>query len=105
MTDHVFGGMTRPPTVLGVPQGVFGGLLIFTILSMLAPLIFKLPFVLSLGGLALGALAYMTARILCESDHNFFRYLQVRVLLMIKAPGRKVGRGLRTYSKTPTRKR
>lgn len=105
MLDHVYGGMTRPPTVLGVPQGIFAGLLILSILSMLTPLIFKLPFILSIGGLAFGVLAYITARLLCEHDHNFFRYLQVRLLLSLKAPGRKVARGMRTYAKAPIRKR
>ena len=105
MTDHVYGGMTRPPTVLGVPQGFFAGLLIFTIMSILLPLILKMSFILSIGGVAFGVLAYITARLLCEHDHYFFRYLQVRSLLAIKAPGRKVGRGMRTYAKAPIRKR
>lgn len=105
MLDHVYGGMTRPPTVFGVPQGIFAGLLISTILLALSPLIFKMPFILSLGGIAIGGLGYFTARLLCEHDHNFFRYLQVRLLLALKAPGRKVARGMRTYAKAPIRKR
>lgn len=105
MTDHVFGGMTRPPTVAGVPQGIFAGLLIFTIMAMLVPLALGFSFVLSIGGAALGVLLYSTARILCESDHYTFRYLQIRVLLMIKAPGRKLNRGLTTYAPAPLRKR
>lgn len=105
MLDHVYGGMTRPPTVFGVPQGIFAGLLIVTIFSMLIPLMFRMPFILSLGGIAFGVMAYITARLLCEHDQYIFRYLQVRLLLALKAPGRKVGRGMRTYAKAPTRKR
>jgi len=105
MTDHVFGGMTRPPTVGGVPQIVLAGLLILGIPVILLPLAFGLPFVLSIGGAILVVLLYLTARILCESDHHTFRYLELRMRLMATAPGRKLPGGLVTYSPAPLRKR
>lgn len=105
MSDHVYGGMTRPPTVAGVPQIVFAGLLIVSILAMVIPVLFRQPYILSLGGLAFGVLGYITVRFLCERDHNLFSYLYVRMLFNLKAPGRKLPGGMRTHAKSPTRKR
>lgn len=105
MTDHVFGGMTRPATVGGVPQIIFGVVLIATILSIIIPVMFKASFFYSIGGVGFGILTYMTARILCEKDPNTFEYLKVWFYFRLAAGGRKVGRGMVTFSKFPLRKR
>lgn len=105
MTDHVFGGMTRPATVGGVPQVVFAALLISTVFSILIPVAFKWSFIWSVGGIGFGVLGYMTSRIVCERDPNTFQYLKVKALFWSAAGGRRIGKGMVTYSRFPIRKR
>lgn len=105
MTDRVFGGMTRPATVGGVPQGVFGVLLIATILMVLTPVLLRFSFIWSIAGILFGVLGFMTCRIICERDPNTFEYVKVNFRFWLKARGRKVGKGLVTFSKAPIRKR
>ncbi|MDA5338880.1 VirB3 family type IV secretion system protein [Stenotrophomonas maltophilia] len=105
MTDHVFGGMTRPATVAGVPQLVFGVLLIVAILAIILPVLFRLSFIWSIGGAVFGVLGFMSARIVCADDPNAFEYLKVAFNFWRKAQGRIVARGIETFSASPLRKR
>ncbi|MGV6941976.1 VirB3 family type IV secretion system protein [Stenotrophomonas maltophilia] len=105
MTDHVFGGMTRPPTVAGVPQMVFGVLLIIAILAIITPVLFRLSFIWSIGGGLFGAITFMSVRIICADDPNTFEYLKVSFNFWRKAQGRTVARGVETFSASPLRKR
>jgi type IV secretory pathway VirB3-like protein len=105
MTDYVFGGMTRPATVAGVPQVVFGVLLIIAILSIIGPVLFRFSFIWSIGGGLFGVIGFMSARIVCERDPNTFEYLKVGFRFWIKTRGRAKGRGDETFSPAPLRNR
>ncbi|WNH54855.1 VirB3 family type IV secretion system protein [Stenotrophomonas oahuensis] len=105
MTDYVFGGMTRPATVAGVPQMVFGVLLIVAILSIIGPVLFGFSFIWSIGGALFGVIGFMSARIICERDPNTFEYLKVGFHFWLRTKGRSVGRGVETFSASPLRNR
>ena len=105
MTDFVFGGMTRPPTVGGVPQAVVAGLIILALGAILAPIAMGFSLLISAGGVGMVVLLYLTARLLCETDHYTFRYLEIRLRVALAAPGRKLARGILTFAPAPLRKR
>ncbi|RKL14819.1 hypothetical protein BFJ72_g15364, partial [Fusarium proliferatum] len=88
--------MTRPATVAGVPQLVFGVLLIVAILAIILPVLFRLSFIWSIGGAVFGVLGFMSARIVCAEDPNAFEYLKVAFNFWRKAQGRTVARGIET---------
>lgn len=80
VADPLFGGLTRPPTFLGLPieamLAIMGvSVLMFLIISMIG-----------VGGIAaklfplgLGVVFYGVARLVCATDPRAFRYMSLRL--------------------------
>lgn len=94
--DPLFAGLTRPPTLFGIPSDAFGILLMVLVLAfiMLKSFLVILAF----------PVVYAIARAVCAKDPRMFRYL----LLAAQTKGRGMNRALwqgSSYSPLRFRKR
>lgn len=94
--DPLFAGLTRPPTLFGIPSDAFGIMLMVQVLVFIA----LQNFLVLLGFPVL----YAVARMMCVKDPRMFRYL----LLAARTKGRGMNRALwqgSSYSPLRYRKR
>lgn len=94
--DPLFAGLTRPPTLFGIPSDAFGYLLMTQTMLFMATRNFLL--------LLLFPVLYAIARLLCARDPRAFRYL----VLALQTKGRGMNRriwGASSYSPMRFRKR
>lgn len=94
--DPLFAGLTRPPTLFGIPSDAFGILLMVQVMAFMATRNFLV--------LLAFPVLYAIARLLCAKDPRMFRYL----LLAIRTKGRGANRALwrgSSYSPLTYRKR
>lgn len=81
--DSLFGGLTRPATILGLPIEallliVGGTAVVYLVISM-----FQVALIWRLLALGVGGVLYGIARLLCMKDPRAFRYLA----LMLETKG------------------
>jgi len=105
MTDYVFKAMTRPPSMGGVTQGAIIFVIGTSILMLSVPMIFFRSLYGLPAGLIFGIVSFSACRILCESDINTFGYVAANIRFIMKCPGLRIGKVMRTYSPAPLRKR
>jgi len=94
--DPLFAGLTRPPTLFGIPSDAFGIMLMVQVLAFIVMRNFLV--------LLAFPVLYAIARILCAKDPRMFRYL----LLAARTKGRGLNRALwqgSSYSPLRFRKR
>ena len=102
--DPLFGGLTRPAMLLGLPIEALLVILCITVVAFLITKIANLDIGFSIGALGLGAVFYALARLMCARDPRAFRYLMLQI--RTKGPHRtrwfwKSG----SYAPLPNRKR
>ncbi|TCV94756.1 type IV secretory pathway VirB3-like protein [Luteibacter rhizovicinus] len=77
--DPLFGGLTRPPTYLGLPVEalliIAGGSVIAFLLTSLA----DAPTIWQFASLGLGGSLYVATRLICARDLRALRYLFLQV--------------------------
>lgn len=78
-TDPLFGGLTRPPTFLGLPIEAMLTIMAVSVLLYLIVSIFGAGIGLKLFPLGLGAVMYGVARLICANDPRAFRYIGLRM--------------------------
>jgi type IV secretory pathway VirB3-like protein len=103
-SDPLFGGLTRPATIMGLPIEaaviIAGGSTVLFLMGF----IFDVPFFWKAFPLGLGLVLYSIARLLCAKDPRAFRYLGLS--LETKAMHRTRQRwGCGSYSPLLCRKR
>lgn len=76
-SDPLFGGLTRPATIMGLPieaaVAIGGGSTILFLLGF----IFDVDFFWKLFALGIGVVLYAIARLICAKDPRAFRYLKL----------------------------
>ena len=73
--DPLFGGLTRPPTFLGIPIEALLAILGLATVIYLFVAIFEGGIGLKLFTLGLGVVMYGIARLVCANDPRAFRYM------------------------------
>lgn len=100
--DSLFGGLTRPATILGLPIEalllIVGGTAVVYLVSSM----FQVGLIWRVSALAVGGVLYGVARLICIKDPRSFRYLG----LMLQTKGGHRTRGYwksGSYSPLPHR--
>ena len=103
-SDPLFGGLARPPVLLGLPIQV---LLLITAGSASAYLVANMlqtSVAWKIAALGLGAILYGIARLICAKDPRAFRYLGLHLNTKAMHRTRKFWRA-GSYSPVPHRQR
>lgn len=103
-SDPLFGGLTRPPTFLGLPVEVLLGIAGVSTVVFLVASIFDGGIGWKVGPLGLGVVMYAIARLMCARDPRAFRYLFLRSVTKNLHRNRSYW-GTGSYSPLPNRKR
>lgn len=103
-TDPLFGGLTRPPTFLGLPVEVLLAIVGAATVIFLVASLFDGGVAWKIGPLGLGVVMYGIARLMCAHDPRAFRYLFLRSLTKNLHRNREYW-GTGSYSPLPNRKR
>lgn len=103
-SDPLFGGLTRPPTFLGLPVEVLLAIVGLATITFLVASLFDGGIGWKVGPLGFGAVLYAIARLMCARDPRAFRYLYLRSLTKNLHRNRKYW-GSGSYSPLPQRKR
>ena len=102
--DRLFGGLTRPATVFGLPVEALLGIVGTTAIAFLLISIFGGNLLTRLLALGVGAVGYGVARLVCVKDPRAFRY--VGLMLQTKGGHRTRGYwGSGSYAPVAHRKR
>lgn len=103
-SDPLFGGLTRPATLLGLPIEILVGISGTSTIAFLMCFMFDAAVFWRLFCLGLGGVGYAVARLVCARDPRAFRYLFLS--LDTKALHRSRQQwGCGSYSPMPFRKR
>lgn len=78
-SDPLFGGLTRPPTFLGLPIEAMLAIMGVSVLLYLVISIVGAGIGLKLFPLGLGLVMYGVARLICANDARAFRYIALRM--------------------------
>lgn len=78
-SDPLFGGLTRPATVLGLPLEALLGIVGASTIGFLAANMLKADVTWKVGALGMGIVFYGLARLLCARDPRAFRYLSLQL--------------------------
>jgi type IV secretory pathway VirB3-like protein len=103
-SDPLFGGLTRPASLFGLPIDVLTFVLAGSTMSFLMANLFRADVSIKIGALGMGVVFYGIARLVCARDPRAFRYIG----LQLSTKGRHVTRGYwhsGSYSPLPARKR
>lgn len=103
-SDPLFGGLTRPAMILGLPIEAAAGIGAGTMVVFLITKIANLDIMWTIMSLGLGGVLYALARMVCARDPRAFRYL----MLQLRTKGAHRTRGYwksGSYSPLPARKR
>lgn len=103
-SDPLFGGLTRPPTFLGLPVEVLLAIAGAATLTFLIASLFDGGIGWKVGPLGFGVVLYAIARLMCAKDPRAFRYLYLRSLTKNLHRNRAYW-GTGSYSPLPHRKR
>lgn len=102
--DRLFGGLTRPATVLSLPIEALLAIGGVTAIVFLVSAMFQAPILIRLCVIGVGMALYGIARLICMKDPRSFRYWA----LMLSTRGTHRTRGFwksSSYSPLPHRKR
>ncbi|MBS0174300.1 MAG: VirB3 family type IV secretion system protein [Nitrospira sp.] len=103
-SDPLFGGLTRPATLMGLPIEILVIISGTSVIAFLICFMFDADVFWKLFCLGLGGVAYAIARLICVRDPRAFRYLALA--LDTKALHRSRPKwGCGSYSPMPFRKR
>ncbi|BDU18562.1 VirB3 family type IV secretion system protein [Dyella sp. GSA-30] len=103
-SDPLFGGLTRPPSMLGLPVEVLIFVLAGSTIAFLVAGILHADVSWKIGALGMGGVLYGLARLVCARDPRALRY----VALQLNTKGRHMARAYwhsGSYSPLPSRKR
>jgi type IV secretion system protein VirB3 len=78
-SDPLFGGLTRPATVLGLPIEALIGIVGSSAVGFLVANMFRADVTWKVGALGMGVVFYGLARLLCARDPRAFRYLSLQL--------------------------
>lgn len=78
-SDPLFGGLTRPPTFLGLPIEAMIAIMFLSVVSFLVAAMFDAGIEWKIFPLGLGGVMYAVARLLCAADPRAFRYIGLRL--------------------------
>lgn len=102
--DRLFGGLTRPATVLGLPIEALLIILGSTAIVFLVVSMLQATLTVRLGVMGLGAVLYGIARLICLKDPRSFRYWGLMLATKGAHRTRKDWKS-GSYSPVPHRKR
>lgn len=77
-SDPLFGGLTRPPTFLGLPIEALVAIAGVSAVSFLVAAMLDAGVAWKIFPLGFGVVMYSVARIVCANDPRTFRYLLLR---------------------------
>lgn len=78
-SDPLFGGLTRPASLLGLPIDVLIIVLSGSTTSFLIANLFRANFAWKVGALGMGIVLYGLARLVCARDPRAFRYMGLQL--------------------------
>lgn len=78
-SDPLFGGLTRPPTYLGLPIEALVAIMFVSVVSFLVASMIDTGVEWKVFPLGLGVVLYAVARLLCAADPRVFRYIGLRL--------------------------
>jgi type IV secretion system protein VirB3 len=78
-SDPLFGGLTRPATMLGLPIEVLLAIFMAGVLSFLIVGTISDDIMWKIMSLGLGGVLYLLARLICARDARAFRYLALQL--------------------------
>lgn len=87
-SDPLFGGLTRPASLLGLPIDVLTFVMAGSTMAFLFANILRANVSWKVGALGMGVVFYGLARLICARDPRAFRYLG----LQLKTKGRHLTR-------------
>jgi len=103
-SDPLFGGLARPPVLLGLPIQALLGIVAGSTIAYLVANMLQTNVIWKVGALGIGIVLYGIARLICAKDPRAFRYLALQ--LNTKAMHRTRGYWRAgSYSPMPHRKR
>lgn len=103
-SDPLFGGLARPPVLLGLPIQALIFILAGSTMAFLIANMLQASVIWKIGALGTGIVLYGIARLICAKDPRAFRYLALQ--LNTKAMHRTRGYWKSgSYSPLPHRKR
>lgn len=77
-SDPLFGGLTRPPTFLGLPIEAMLGIMGVSVVAFLIAAMVDAGIAWKIFPLGFGVVMYAVARLICASDPRSFRYIGLR---------------------------
>lgn len=77
--DPLFGGLTRPATMLGLPIEALVGIFMLSVVTFLISGIVDDDVFYKIFALGMGAVFYGLARLLCARDARAFRYMALQL--------------------------
>jgi type IV secretion system protein VirB3 len=77
--DPLFGGLTRPATMLGLPIEALLGIFMLSVVSFLVAGMISKEIFYKIAALGMGAVFYGLARLLCVRDARAFRYMALQL--------------------------
>ncbi|HEV7775640.1 MAG TPA: VirB3 family type IV secretion system protein [Luteibacter sp.] len=78
-SDPLFGGLTRPATMLGLPIEALTFIMAGSTLAFLFAGLVRADIAWKLGALGLGVVLYGLARLICAKDPRTFRYIALQL--------------------------
>lgn len=78
-SDPLFGGLTRPATMLGLPIEALLGIFMLSVVAFLLAGLISEDIFYKVTALGMGAVFYALARLLCARDARAFRYLALQL--------------------------
>ena len=78
-SDPLFGGLTRPATMLGLPIEALLSIFMLSVIGFLVAGLVSDDIAYKIVALGMGAVFYGLARLLCAHDARAFRYLAMQL--------------------------
>lgn len=78
-SDPLFGGLTRPATMLGLPIEALLGIFMLSVVAFLSVGLVSEDIFYKVAALGMGAVFYGLARLLCARDARAFRYIALQL--------------------------
>lgn len=103
-SDPLFGGLTRPPTFLGLPIEAMLTIMFVAVVSFLIAAMLDAGIAWKIFPLGFGVVMYAVARLVCAADPRAFRYIGLRFKTKAMHRSRAYWKS-GSYSPLPHRKR